>query len=271
MRSRTGCLTCRQRKLKCDEQKPICGQCTKANRQCQPSSGLTFRHQHNASMNANEDGSWSERNPPLSGFYAYKNTFNDKTIWVDIPKQLTFYNTSNPYTDPGTPDLEAMISAQHQLPYPQQQQDQWTIDHQLQDQSAQLHSHGLEALSAAALYAPPEANMIAQPMSINRRHFDSPFEESSPNNEHGPPAIPSPNTVSSSNNLNFLLNPADSMDSPIDPSLMSTPTILIPPSSSGTAMENAPKLRAEGEAESEHKVAYLLRHFSESPGKWCIK
>ncbi|CAF9907030.1 MAG: hypothetical protein ALECFALPRED_003046 [Alectoria fallacina] len=222
-------------------------------------------------MNANEDGSWSERNPPLSGFYAYKNTFNDKTVWVDIPKQLTFYNTSNPYTDPGTPDLEAMISAQHELPYPQQQQDQWTIDHQLQDQSAQLHSHGLEALSAAALYAPPEANMIAQPMSMNRRHFDSPFEESSPNNEHGPPTIPSPNTVSSSNNLNFLLNPADAMDSPIDPSLMSTPTILIPPSSNGTAMENAQKLRTEGEAESEHKVAYLLRHFSESPGKWCIK
>ena len=86
----TNSLTCRQRKLKCDEQKPICGQCTKANRQCQPSSGLTFRHQHNASMNANDDGSWSERNPPLSGFYAYKNTFNDKTVWVDIPKQRKY-------------------------------------------------------------------------------------------------------------------------------------------------------------------------------------
>lgn len=221
-------------------------------------------------MNANEDGSWSERNPPLSGFYAYKNTFNDNTIWVDIPKQLTFYNTSNPYTDPGTPELEATMSAQNQPPYAQQQQDQWTMDHQLQDQSAQLHSHGLEALSAAALYAPPEANMIAQPMSMNRRHFDSPFGESSPNNEHGPPAIPSPNTVSSSNNLNFLLNPPDAMDSPIDPSLMSTPGISIPPPPNGTAMENAQKPRAEGEAGSEHKVAYLLSHFSESPGKWCV-
>ena len=38
-------------------------------------------------MNANDGGSCSERDPPLSGFYAYKNTFNDKTVWVDIPKQ----------------------------------------------------------------------------------------------------------------------------------------------------------------------------------------
>ena len=29
--------------------------------------------------------------------------------------------------------------------------------------------------------------------------------------------------------------------------------------------------RADGEAESEHKVAYLLRHFSESPGRWSVK
>ena len=240
-------------------------------------------------MNANEDRSWSERNPPLSGFYAYKNTFDDKTVWVDIPKQrmyskhfrimvtsglsslaVTFYNTSNPYTDPGTPDLESMMSTQLQSPYVQQQPAHWNMDHHLQDQSAQLHSHGLEALSAAALYAPPEAKMIPKPLSIDRRHFDSPFGSPSPKHEQGLHTIPSPSTVPSGKNLNFLLNPPDAMDSPIDPSLMSTPAISVPPPSSGTASENVPKADVEGEAESEHKVAYLLRHFSESPGKWCI-
>ena len=163
------------------------------------------------------------------------------------------------------------MSTQVQSPYAQQQHDQWNIDHQLHDQAAQLHSHGLEALSAAALYAPPEANMISQSVSMNRRHFDSPFGPSSPNNEHGTPAIPSPNTLSSSsNNLNFLLNPPDAMDSPIDPSLMSTLAGPVPPPSIRTAAENAEKPQAEGEAESEHKVAYLLRHFSDSPGKWCV-
>lgn len=37
-------------------------------------------------MNINEDPS-SEQTPPLGGFYTYKNTFDDKTVWVDIPKQ----------------------------------------------------------------------------------------------------------------------------------------------------------------------------------------
>ena len=184
---------------------------------------------------------------------------------------VTFYNTSNPYTDPGTPDLEAMMSTQVQSPYAQQHEHSWHIGQQLQDQSGQLHSHGLEALSVAALYAPPEANMISQTMSMNRRHLDSPFESASSNNEHVPSAIPSPNTVSSGNNLNFLLNhPSDAIDSPIDPSLMSSPSLAVPPSSSVTAMDSVQKQYAEGEAESEQKVAYLLRHFSESPGKWCV-
>ena len=166
------------------------------------------------------------------------------------------------------------MASQVQSPYAQQHEHSWHIGHQLQDQPGQLHSHGLEALealSAAALYAPPEANMITQPMSMNRRHLDSPFESASPNTEHVPSAIPSPNTVPSGNNLNFLLNhPPDAMDSPIDPSLMSSPSLPIPPSSSVTATDSVQKQYAEGEAESEQKVAYLLRHFSESPGKWCV-
>lgn len=34
-RSKSGCLTCRQRRVKCDEVKPKCGQCGKKNRDCQ--------------------------------------------------------------------------------------------------------------------------------------------------------------------------------------------------------------------------------------------
>jgi hypothetical protein len=75
-------LTCRQRKLKCDEKKPVCSQCTKASRECVPSSGIVFRHQHNASMNGDDSGDENS----LKGFYAYKNTFNEDTIWMDIPR-----------------------------------------------------------------------------------------------------------------------------------------------------------------------------------------
>ncbi|SMR42233.1 unnamed protein product [Zymoseptoria tritici ST99CH_1E4] len=90
-RSRTGCLTCRQRKLKCGEERPTCANCIKANRICVLSSGITFRHQQNPSMNG---GGGS-----LSSFYGYKETFTREAQWVPVPKDLTFVHTSNPYED----------------------------------------------------------------------------------------------------------------------------------------------------------------------------
>lgn len=97
-------LTCRTRKLKCDEQKPQCSQCRKGNRECRPSEGIVFRHQQNASMNnastaattgGAEEGSdikhdenrRNGRGGSLKGFYSYKNTFNEDNVWLEIPKQ----------------------------------------------------------------------------------------------------------------------------------------------------------------------------------------
>lgn len=31
----------------------------------------------------------------LKGFYAYKNTFDEDTIWMDIPKNGTFYQPTS--------------------------------------------------------------------------------------------------------------------------------------------------------------------------------
>lgn len=42
-RSRTGCWTCRIRKVKCDEGRPVCGQCTRLGHVCDYSARLTFR------------------------------------------------------------------------------------------------------------------------------------------------------------------------------------------------------------------------------------
>ena len=39
---RTGCLTCRERHLKCDEGMPICLNCKKSNRQCKRGVRLNF-------------------------------------------------------------------------------------------------------------------------------------------------------------------------------------------------------------------------------------
>lgn len=42
-RSRTGCWTCRTRKVKCDEGRPICGQCTRLGHVCDYNPRLAFR------------------------------------------------------------------------------------------------------------------------------------------------------------------------------------------------------------------------------------
>ncbi|KAH7126126.1 hypothetical protein EDB81DRAFT_810448 [Dactylonectria macrodidyma] len=43
-RSRTGCLTCRQKHLKCDENRPVCANCVSAERRCEfPPLGLPLR------------------------------------------------------------------------------------------------------------------------------------------------------------------------------------------------------------------------------------
>lgn len=258
-------LTCRQRKLKCDETRPICGQCAKANRHCQPSTGITFRHQHNASMNSPGDGA-----APLNRFYAYKNTFDNATTWVDIPRDLTFYNTTDPYADDvGIPTGQGRTNSHEHTPYMQSQSQPWSIHQQSQLPSG-LNAHGLEALSAAALYSPATANMIGRPSSSSNHEHPS---RSTPVPDHSSDHLGSSESPNASNNnLNYILNSPPNADSPIDPSLMSSlgtgiaqhpnapPSPLKPP-----AGEVAP---IEGAVESEHKMAYLLRHFSETPGQW---
>ena len=238
-------------------------------------------------MNANGDSA-GEDEAALSGFYTYKNTFDTNAVWVDVPRQreysvlidvkilltvpsVTFFNTTNPYLDPGTPGLDGQIASPHQTLY-NQQRDQWNYD-QLQDQSMdlsqELHSHGLEALSAAALYSPPEANMMPRGMSNSH---DTTFQRASPNHVIENRSASPGTAVPSNSNVNFSLSSTSAMDSPIDPSLISPTANLVSPSGETSIPPQAMSGKElDGEAESEHKVAFVLRHFSESPGSWCVK
>ncbi|CZT07796.1 related to regulatory protein for the arginine catabolic pathway [Rhynchosporium agropyri] len=88
--------------MKCDELKPTCSNCRKGNRQCQPSDGVVFRHQQNASMNGT--GETEDGNGRLGSFYAYKNTFDENNTWVDVPKTVRFLNITDPYNMESTPE-----------------------------------------------------------------------------------------------------------------------------------------------------------------------
>ncbi|OIW32928.1 hypothetical protein CONLIGDRAFT_666340 [Coniochaeta ligniaria NRRL 30616] len=84
LRTRTGCLTCRERHLKCDEAQPVCARCQRGKRQCVQADAAkdSFRHGHNPSRN-------------VQGFTNVRygeraRTFDGTAEWVGVPATLDF-------------------------------------------------------------------------------------------------------------------------------------------------------------------------------------
>lgn len=76
-------VTCRRRKIKCDEQQPQCAAGVKGNRECVPLVGLVLRHPQNASIN----GTKAHGASSLRGFFANKNTVDGDGVWVELPSR----------------------------------------------------------------------------------------------------------------------------------------------------------------------------------------
>ncbi|KAG8623788.1 hypothetical protein KVT40_008764 [Elsinoe batatas] len=245
MRSRTGCLTCRNRKLKCDEQKPVCGQCQKARRECKPSPGIVFRHQQNASLNSEGSGS-------LERFYGYKESFGKESVWVDVPQDLTFVHISDPYsidpTQEAASSLASASAAYHRHPSSSAgtfaRPDRTTSNHALETLSAVATGHG---------YTPSAASDHLTPSS----------------SQPGP--SPQPPHSGSVRDLNYILNqnsPVTSLPS-IDPQL----NPLSPPTGEYFILGNGwrrndHRYASEVLYKNDDDISFLLRHFSRGPGHW---
>ncbi|CAK47249.1 hypothetical protein M747DRAFT_320792 [Aspergillus niger ATCC 13496] len=83
MRSHFGCVTCRQRKVKCNEERPICGPCAKSSRDC-VFSDCIFRHYSASDLAGDETG------------YATQ-------TWVKVPSDLVFLQVKDPFADDEEP------------------------------------------------------------------------------------------------------------------------------------------------------------------------
>ncbi|PTU17822.1 hypothetical protein P175DRAFT_0512028 [Aspergillus ochraceoroseus IBT 24754] len=270
MRSRTGCLTCRTRKLKCDERKPVCSQCRKGGRECRPSEGVIFRHQQNASMNKDLDGAPDGRGN-LNGFYSYKNTFDKDSVWLDIPKHVIFVDNSDPYAE----DLEAALGeSEAAILAANSQNSAWDAG---RTSSAQRDLHGLEALSAVATHDPlsypalaADQQSISTPDSINSFNNIPTGVPAPPPNQlsraissQSSPSISIPSDNGNNTTINFLLNPSQSLSPPIDPTTRHTPE------GRGSALMRRPaEHKLDRAAETDREISFLLRHFSEVPGLW---
>lgn len=112
-------MTCRTRKLKCDEAKPVCANCQKGNRECVPADTITFRHQQNPSLDGVKG---------IGNFYQYKDTYRSGQYWVPIPQDLRYVYIINPYAPDPEPETMGARGTGYQ----------------------QMATHSLEALSTAA-------------------------------------------------------------------------------------------------------------------------
>ena len=113
-RTRTGCLTCRQRRVKCDETYPRCRRCSRANRECRRGLLVKFVHGVRLTRESFED--------PWSGTADY--SFDPSQPWPDIEtRQLAFIDESRSIASEylgSSPEEAASLSLQAQLREPSQ-------------------------------------------------------------------------------------------------------------------------------------------------------
>ncbi|KAH8667148.1 hypothetical protein BGZ61DRAFT_592658 [Ilyonectria robusta] len=107
MRSYSGCLTCRCRKLKCDEIKPVCGHCTKGSRDCNYTERSIFRSFEIRSPSKRKASDISD-SP-----HRQLSIFEGDHVWLDVPTQLTFVHIEDPYSQESLeiPQEENEVSA----------------------------------------------------------------------------------------------------------------------------------------------------------------
>jgi hypothetical protein len=104
--------TCKYRKLKCDEVKPICGPCSKSSRQCHFPDAAAFRiFDHSSLYDANDEGDTVARqeNEILP--------FNDSQVWIDVPNKRVLYVVylmTGPLTKNGAVVTFVTLSPPHQ-------------------------------------------------------------------------------------------------------------------------------------------------------------
>ncbi|KAL5342905.1 hypothetical protein BJX70DRAFT_385780 [Aspergillus crustosus] len=82
MRSHFGCSTCRHRKVKCDEARPVCGPCTRTSRECL--SACIFRNY------GVDDMQRDAGDPPIR---------DEDHVWVKLPPGLAFIPVDDPFEE----------------------------------------------------------------------------------------------------------------------------------------------------------------------------
>lgn len=82
-------LTCRQRHLKCDEEKPRCGRCRRTSRECVPDDLVTFRSGQRVAARAQLRSGSLEVSGESLGSAEHVDVFPKEHQWVETPGTRT--------------------------------------------------------------------------------------------------------------------------------------------------------------------------------------
>ncbi|KAL8721835.1 MAG: hypothetical protein Q9225_001549 [Loekoesia sp. 1 TL-2023] len=135
---------------------------------------------------------------------------------------------------------------------------------------AEVQSRGLEALSTAALYTPPNAPLIPETAPYTDDDFENihttPLDDGKALAVGSPPPA-NTDPAPSSRNLDLILNPASTLSPRISPALHHAENDgHMADTFQGFSKARGSHLKAS--TETDLKTAFLLRHFSEVTGQW---
>ena len=248
--------TCRRRKVKCDEKKPQCGQCRRTGKQCEPST-VVFRHHQNPSLNRGRDS--------LGKYFSKDVSFDDSATWLAIPSTVSFV-TVDPAADDQSGDVEIeQESTQHENAVENSSSGSYpTMNNIGTNQTFDGSSSTFNPLS------PPSIDPLSPRSAVRNA---APFNNVESTSGLGPFAC-SPDERPS-NYIDFILNPV-SKNGVRSESVGGIRALFAAPGSSASPESytdyHSSHLSLESRrvqpVETDPEVAFLLRHFSEQPGKW---
>ena len=231
---------------------------------------------------------YSDKGRNLNAFYAYKDTFDDDSVWLEIPQTgkdlqldslmeiiqlihlVTFVNISDPYALPSDPELSETTKGPSSILSQQNNDGGTERSDPSTTGSAEIQNRSLEALSAAALYTPPVASMMLESAPNEDRGYEDvdaiPLGHGESLADGLSPRIHM-NPTTCSRNVSLLPNLTSELSPPTDPSphhIQSEKSI--PHTFQGFSAASGSHLNAS--TETDRTTALLLRHFSEVTGRW---
>ncbi|KAL8877946.1 MAG: hypothetical protein Q9198_004143 [Flavoplaca austrocitrina] len=208
----------------------------------------------------------------LEGFYAYKDTFDPDNVWIEVPKasqaldlglEVTFVPVLDPFAPLSSPEVEdegaSQTSGTHETRI-------GPAETHLLSTVTEAHTNGLEELTTGAVDLPSTGDTLLQAnISYSDDGFVDTYERRLDKEATAVGYSPQsqPLLATAVGNPDLIFNPGSSLSTTPNPGLETSQDV-----SNATHDVLSSKSQLKTGTETSHKIAFLLRHFSEVAGRW---